>query len=368
MTEDDALRAAQLLHHRKAHLGQGEEIVPPIISSATFHVPDHTKGGYSYARAANPTCDGLEAQLGILEDASVVAFPSGMAAISAALMAVIRPGMRVVIPADGYYVTRVFAETFLKPMGVVPEFLATTAYDTADFSGVGLVYIETPSNPGLEVCDIRAVAARVRPAGAIVIADNTTMTPMLQRPLDMGADLVVAADTKAPAGHADVLFGHVAGRDPALMGRVRDWRRLSGAVPGAFEAWLVHRGVETLEVRLSRMCASAQVLAERLVNHPAVQSVRYPGLPSDPSHDVAQRQMSGFGFLIGLTMQDALVAEKFLADCPFVAQSTSFGATHTSAERRARWGDAVPEGFIRLSVGVEPVEVLWHAINTALPA
>ena len=366
MTEDDALRAAQLLHHRKAGLAQGEEIVPPIITSATFHVPDHTKGGYSYARAASPTWDALEAQLGVLEAAPVVAFPSGMAAISAALMAVVTAGMRVVIPSDGYYVTRVFAETFLKPLGIVHEFLPTLAYDTADFTGVGLVYLETPSNPGLDVCDIRAVAARARMAGARVIVDNTTMTPLLQRPLDLGADLVVAADTKAPAGHADVLFGHVAGRDSVLMGRVREWRRLSGAVPGAFEAWLVHRGIETLEVRLSRMVATAQLVAERLAAHPKVLSVRYPGLPSDAAHAVAKRQMAGFGFLISFTLQDAEVAEKFLSGCPFIAQSTSFGATHTSGERRARWGDAVPEGFIRLSVGVEPAEVLWAAIAAAL--
>jgi cystathionine gamma-lyase len=366
MRDEDALRAAQLLHHRKAGLAGGEEIVPPIISSATFHVPDHTNAPYSYARAGNPTWDGLEAQLGILEDAPVVAFPSGMAAISAALMATVTAGMRVIIPSDGYYVTRAFSETFLKPLGIQPEFLPTTAYDGADFTGAGLVYLESPSNPGLDVCDIRAVAQRAKAAGARVIADNTTMTPLLQRPLDMGADLVVAADTKAPAGHADVLFGHVAGRDQALMARVREWRRLSGAVPGAFEAWLVHRGIETLEVRLSRMCASAQVIAERLARHPKVLSVRYPGLPSDPAHGVAKRQMAGFGFLISFTMQDAVVAEKFLSDCPFIAQSTSFGATHTSAERRARWGDAVPEGFVRLSVGVEPVEVLWAAMEKAL--
>jgi cystathionine gamma-lyase len=366
MTEDDALRAAQLLHHRKAHLAGGEEIVPPIISSATFHVPDHTNARYSYARAGNPTWDGLEAQLSVLEAAETVAFPSGMAAISAALMATVTAGMRVIIPADGYYVTRVFTDSFLKPLGIQPEFLPTTAYDTADFTGAGLVYIETPSNPGLDVCDIRAVAARAKAAGAKVIADNTTMTPLLQRPLDMGVDLVVAADTKAPAGHADVLFGHVAGRDAGLMARVREWRRLSGSVPGAFEAWLVHRGIETLEVRLSRMCASAQVIAERLAAHPRVLSVRYPGLPSDPAHALARRQMAGFGFLISFVMQDADVAEKFLSDCPFVAQSTSFGATHTSAERRARWGDAVPEGFIRLSVGIEPVEVLWAAMEQAL--
>ncbi len=142
-----------------------------------------------------------------------------------------------------------------------------------------MVYLETPSNPGLDVTDIAAVAARAHAAGARVIADNTTMTPILQRPLDLGCDLVVAADTKAPAGHSDVLFGHVAGRDAALMGRVRDWRRMAGAIPGPFEAFLVHRGIETLGLRLERMCASAATIAARLAAHPGVGSLRYPGLP-----------------------------------------------------------------------------------------
>ncbi len=366
MTDDEALRAARLLHHRKARLTQGEPIAPPLISAATYHVPDHTKGGYSYGRAANPTWDELEAQLSLLEDATVVAFPSGMAAISGALMATLAAGKRVVLPSDGYYNTRLLAEEFLTPFGVGVEYLATTAFDTADFTGAGVVFIETPSNPGLDVCDIAVISARAHAAGALVIADNTTMTPLLQRPLDLGADLVVAADTKAPSGHSDLLAGHVAGRDAALMDRVRNWRRLSGAVPGAFEAWLVHRGIETLEVRLSRMCASAQIIAARLAAHPKVLAVRFPGLPSDPSHAVSKRQMSGFGFLLTFTLADAVVAERFLADCPFIAQSTSFGATHTSGERRARWGDAVPEGLIRLSVGVEPVEPLWAAIAAAL--
>ena len=367
MRDEDDLLAARLQHHRAVGLTQGAPIALPIITATTFHVPDHTKGGYSYSRAASPTWDEVEAQLSLLEEAPVVAFPSGMAAISAALMAMLSAGKRIVLPSDGYYVTRVFSEQFLAPFGVDVQMIPTTAFDTADFTGAGVVYIETPSNPGLDVCDIAAVSARAHAAGALVIADNTTMTPLLQRPLDLGADLVVAADTKAPAGHSDVLFGHVAGRDASLMTRVREWRRLSGAVPGSFEAWLVHRGIETLEVRLSRMSASAGVIAERLAAHPAVLAVRYPGLPGDASFAVAAKQMSGFGFLISFTLADGVVAEKFLADCPFIAQATSFGSTHTSGERRARWGDAVPEGLIRLSVGCEPLGPLWAAIEAALP-
>ena len=364
--EENDRRAARLLHHRKPGLAPGDPIAPPIIPASTFHLPANGTGAFAYARAGNPTWTELEAQLSLLEDAETVAFPSGMAAISAALLACLKAGDRVILPGDGYYVTRLLGAEFLQGLGVDVVTLPTTDYDAADVTGAALVYIETPSNPGLEVCDIRAVAARARAAGARVVVDNTTMTPYLQRPLDLGADLVVAADTKAPGGHSDLLAGHVAGRDATLMARVRDWRRLSGATLGPFEAWLLHRGLETLELRLDRMCRSAGTIAERLVTHPAVRAVRYPGLPGDPSHRAVGGQMVNGGFLIGLTLDSAGVAERFLSACPYLAQSTSFGATHSSAERRARWGDAVPEGFIRLSVGIEPVEVLWEAIAAAL--
>lgn len=366
VNDPNADRIARLLHHRSAGLAQGQGVAPPITPAVTFHLPEVAGAPHIYGRNGQPGWDEVEAQLEILEDAPCVAFPSGMAAISAALFATLKAGARVMIPGDGYYVTRVLSQGFLAPFGVQVVEVPTRAYDAADFAGVDVVYLETPSNPGLDVVDIRAVAARAHAAGAIVIADNTTMTPLLQRPLDLGADLVVAADTKAPAGHSDVLFGHVAGRNAALMARVRDWRRMSGAVPGPFEAWLVHRGLETLEVRLERMCASAQVIAERLAAHPRVRGLRYPGLPGDPSYRVAQAQMAAPGFLIGFELESAEAAEAFLAACPYVARTTSFGGTHSAAERRARWGDAVAPGFLRLSVGVEPVEALWRAMRAAL--
>jgi len=359
-------RVAAMLHHRTRTLQPGEPVVAGIISSATYHTPDVAGLSHVYGRSGMPTWEALETQLGLLEDADCVAFPSGMAAISAALFAGLGAGRRVLIPSDGYYVTRLLAAQVLAAYGVEVVEVATRDIATADMTGAGVVYIETPSNPGLDVCDIAAVSARAHAAGALVIVDNTTMTPLLQRPLDLGADVVVAADTKAPAGHSDVLFGHVASRDAGFVQKVRDWRRLSGAVPGAFEAWLVHRGIETLEVRLERMCASAGVVAARLAAHPGVANVRYPGLSQDPAHAVARRQMSGFGFLIGFELRDAGRAERFLTECPLIAQATSFGSTHSSGERRLRWGDAVAPGFIRLSVGLEPVEVLWAAIAAAL--
>jgi cystathionine gamma-lyase len=366
MDKDMGARIAGLLHHRNAGLEKGDPVALPLTTATSYHLPSVQGARHIYGRNGTPTWDAVEAQLALLEDAEVVSFPTGMAAIAAGLFATLKAGDTVILPSDGYYVTRVLSDGFLAPLGVTVVQIPTLSFATADFTGAAVVYIETPSNPGLDVIDIADVVARAHAAGAKVIVDNTTMTPLLQRPLDLGADLVVAADTKAPGGHSDALFGHVAGRDTALMARVRDWRRLSGAVPGAMEAWLIHRGLETLEVRLERMCRSADLIAKRLADHPAVRSVRYPGLPDDPSHALAKRQMAGFGFLIGITLADATQAEAFLERCPYMVRSTSFGGTHTSGERRARWGDAVPEGFIRLSIGVEPTETLWAAMDAAL--
>lgn len=367
MDRDAERRIAQVLHHRKAALSLGEPVVPPISVATTFHLPEAQGAAYYYGRSGQPTWDAVETQLAILEDAEVVSFPSGMAAISAALICCLKAGARVMIPSDGYYVTRLLGRDLLQVYGVEVVEVPTLEMAAADFTGLDVVYIETPSNPGLDVIDIAAIAVRAHAAGAMVIADNTTMTPLLQRPLDLGADLVVAADTKAPAGHSDALFGHVAGRDANLMARIREWRRQSGAVPGPFEAYLVHRGIETLEVRLARMCSSAAVIAERLAAHPAVKSLRFPGLAGDPAHAVAMRQMVNGGFLIGFELVDEATAEGFLARCPLIEQATSFGGVHSAAERRARWGDMVAPGFIRLSIGVEPLEVLWTAIEAALP-
>ncbi len=366
MNDDLAARVARLLHHRKDGLALGDPVVPPVVLSTTFHLPSVQGAPHYYSRGGTPTWDAVEAQLSLLEDAETVIFPSGMAAISAALTVCLRAGAAVVIPSDGYYVTRLFARDVLAPYGVTVREVATRDMAAADFTGVDLVYLETPSNPGLEVVDIRAVAARAQAAGARVIADNTTMTPLLQRPLDLGCDLTVAADTKAPAGHSDALFGHVAGRDPRLMARIREFRRQSGSVPGPFEAFLVHRGLETLELRLSRMCATAAMVAERLAAHPRVRGLRYPGLPGDPSHAVTRTQMANGGFLIAFELEGEAEAEAFLAACPLIDRATSFGGVHSAAERRARWGDAVAPGFLRLSVGIEPAEVLWAAILQAL--
>lgn len=366
MTDSPSARAANLIHLRRRKLAKGDAVPLPLTMAAMFNLPGDPAGFAQYGRFDNPTWEAVEEMLSHLEDAPAVAFPSGMGAISAVFFSQLKSGDRILLPSDGYYTTRVLAERFLKPMGVSHDLRPTRTFLDGGFDGYRLVFIETPANPGLDICDIAAVSVAAHAAGATVIADNTTMTPYGQNPLDRGADIVVAADTKAPNGHSDVLFGHVASRDEGVIAAVKDWRKVSGAIPGPFEAWLVHRGLETLEVRFDRMCSSAETIASRLREHPKVRELRFPGLADDPSHNLARAQMQRFGFLIGLTLESESAAESFINECSLIQPATSFGGVHTSAERRARWGDAVAQGFVRLSVGCEPVEELWGALAEAL--
>ncbi|MDN6400166.1 MAG: cystathionine gamma-lyase [Brachybacterium sp.] len=365
MTQDPAL-PAELLQHRVSDLPAGAPIALPLTPASTFALPGTTDAPFTYGRAGGPTWSALEEALGVLEQAEVAVLPSGMAAISSVLLTQLTPGDRVLLPSDGYYATRSLAERFLVPAGIEAVLRPTAEYAQQDLTGFTVVHLETPSNPGLDLCDIAEVSTRAHAAGALVVVDNTTLTPFGQRPLDLGADVVVASDTKAPNGHSDALLGHVASRDAAVMETVRAWRTLAGGIPGQLETWLVHRGLETLELRLDRMCTSAQVLAERLAEHPAVQGVVHPGLASHPQRELVARQMARPGSLIGLTLADEGAAERFLAAARLVVPATSFGGVHTSGERRARWGDAVPGGFVRLSVGCEPTEALWADLDAAL--
>lgn len=366
MTRTPQSRAARLAHLRRAGLAKGDPVAMPLVMASMYHLPGDPAGFSQYGRFDNATWKGVEEALGHLEEAPALAFPSGMAAISATLFPFLKTGDRILLPSDGYYTTRVLSDRFLKPLGVTVETRPTSTFLDSGFDRFRIVFVESPSNPGLDICDIAAVAEAAHKAGAIVVADNTTMTPYGQRPLDLGADIVVAADTKAPNGHSDALFGHVASRRADIMATVADWRKLSGAIPGPFEAWLVHRGLETLEVRFDRMCSSAGTIATRLAARGDLRDVRYPGLPGDASHNLARMQMDRFGFLIGLTLADEQAAERFIDRCELIQPATSFGGVHTSAERRARWGDAVDPGYVRLSIGCEPVEELWRAIEGAM--
>ncbi|MEL6416002.1 MAG: cystathionine gamma-lyase [Pseudomonadota bacterium] len=352
MDKQSSQRILAMLHARSGALGNGEPISPPIVTTAKYALAGTPNTPYTYGRDINPTVEATEAAIAALEEAPVVAFPSGMAAITAALMVNAKAGDKVLVPSDGYYVTRVMLEEMLAGHDIQFDAIPTNAYASVDLSPYAVVWIETPSNPGLDLCSIRSIAERAKETGALTIVDNTTLTPLLQRPLELGADVVVSSDTKAMAGHSDCLYGHVATRDDALFQKVWKWRKVSGAIPDPFASFLVHRGLMTLELRLERMCANASALLGVLEDHPAVEQVKYPGM----------------GFIIGLTFDSEDTAERFINDCPAIFASTSFGGIHTSAERRARWGDNVPEGFVRLSVGCEPTNVLTSAIETALAA
>jgi len=368
MTDPTDETFAAMLHHRAHSLEPGEPLMPPIAPASLYNLPGEPAAEHQYGRWSNPTWSAFEDALSALEAAQCVAFPSGMAAIASVVMSIARPGDRILMPTDGYMATRVLADTYLTPGGVEVEYVPQLEMEARDFTDFTLAFIETPTNPELHVVDIEALAVKSKAAGALLVADNTTATCLGQRPLDMGADLVVASDTKALNGHSDVLMGHVATRDEAMAERIRTWRKLVGAIPGHFEAWLAYRGLKTFDVRFERMCNSAQALAERFETHEAVSNVSYPGLPSHAGHAIAKRQMRLFGSVISLTFDSAATADAFIAAAKYIVPSTSFGGVHTTAERRARWGDAVPEGFVRLSVGCEPFDALWADIEQALGA
>jgi cystathionine gamma-lyase len=347
----------------------GAAFLPGPAFAGTYHLPgDPAEAPYTYGRFGNPTWTHFESALGELEGGAAVVFASGMAAVTAVLAVTLRPGDVVALPSDAYYTTRRLAEGYFAEMGIRVR-MAPTPGDAQKESlqGARLLWIESPSNPHLDVCDIAALSAAAHAAGALVAVDNTTATPLGQQPLALGADLVVASDTKALTGHSDLLLGHVAAKEASLVERLRTWRTQTGSVPGPMEVWLAHRSLATLELRLGRQCANAQAIATFLATRDDVSDVRYPGLPQDLAHGVAARQMSRFGGVLRFVLPDAVAAERFLRGCKLVSQATSFGSVHTTAERRARWGgDVIPEGFIRMSAGCEDPQDLIDDLAQAL--
>ncbi|XHM68279.1 cystathionine gamma-lyase [Streptomyces nigra] len=349
-----------------------EPTLPGPVFAAHYHLPGEPTGAYTYGRDENPTWTHLERAIGSLEapgedDVETLVFASGMAAISSVLFSQLRAGDAVVLPSDGYQVFPLVREQ-LEAYGIEVR-TAPTGGDAqlGVLDGVRLLWIETPSNPGLDVCDIRRLVEEAHARGALVAVDNTLATPLGQRPLELGADFSVASGTKQLTGHGDVLLGYVTGRDPEAMAGVRRWRKIVGAIPGPMEAWLAHRSLATLQLRVERQNATALAVAEALRDWPEDLAVRYPGLPKDPSHAVAARQMRRFGCVVSFTLPSRTRAERFLEALRLVDDATSFGGVRSTAERRGRWGgDDVPEGFIRMSVGAEDPEDLVTDVLQAL--
>lgn len=348
----------------------GEPFLPGPVFAAPYHLdpfagPSATPNGYG--RPDNPTRRRLEAAIGELEGGECLALSSGQAAVTGLLLALLRPGDTVLLPSDGYFPVRAFATETLAELGVRVGFVPTAGpYPALD--GVRLVLVESPANPGLDVCDLAALAARTRAAGALLAVDNTTATPLGQRPLDLGADLVVASGTKALTGHSDLLLGYLASRSAELLERIRSWRTVTGSVPGAFDAWLAHRSLATLDLRLARQSANAAAVAAALAARADVTGVRWPGLPGDPAHPVASVQLRRMPGIVSFDLGDADRVARFLSASRLVFAATSFGGLHTTADRRAQWGDDVPAGFVRLSCGVEDTADLVADLNAALDA
>jgi len=348
----------------------GRPFLPGPVFASTYPLDPETgpvPGVDGYGRPDNATRRHLEAAIGDLEGGGCLAFASGMAAVSAALFVLVRPGDTVLLPGDGYYQTRAFARAELEPRGVrvVP---VPTAGPYPDLTDVRLVLVETPANPGLDVCDIADLAAAAHSAGALLAVDNTTATPLGQRPLDLGADVVVASGTKALAGHSDLLLGYVCATDPALIDKMRAWREMSGGIPSPFDAWLAHRSLATLDLRLARQSANADAVARALQAHTGVHNVRWPGLPGDPAQPIAARQMRRVPGVVTFHLPGAEEVRRFFAASRLVIAATSFGGLHTTADRRAQWGDDTPEGLVRLSCGIEDTDDLVTDIVAALDA
>jgi len=344
---------------------QGEPFLPGPVFAAPYHLSgDPYAAPASYTRYGNPTWGRYEEAVGGLEDAEATLFSSGMAAAAALLLTNSAPGSVVAMDAGCYHGVRALAETHLEPRGVEIR-LAPPAGLAEAARGADLLWLESPSNPELEVYDLAALAG----LGVTTVVDNTTAGPLLQRPLDLGATYALTSATKQMSGHADLMLGYVTTRDAERAQALRDWRRTAGAIPGPFEVWLAHRSLPTLAIRLERMCDNALAIARLLAARDDVEGVRYPGLPGDPGHEVARRQMSGYGMVVSFDVGSADRAERFLETAQLVTDATSFGSVHTVAERRARWGgDAVPDGFIRLSAGCEDTADLLADVERALDA
>jgi cystathionine gamma-synthase len=345
----------------------------PVVFASTYvgtHEPE--RGTVGYGRDGNPTWQALEDALGRLEGGRALTFASGMAAAHA-IVELLPPGATVVVPVNCYLGVSALIDQRAALLGWTVRRVAgaDTAAVLEAASGADLVWLESPANPTIEVADLPAIGAGL-PATALLVVDNTFATPLLQRPLAWRADVVLHSATKLISGHSDALLGALVVRPDRddLLDRLKATRKLHGAIPGPMETYLVLRGLRTLPVRLERAQSNAVVLAERLAIHPGVRRVRYPGLPADPGHEVASRTMAGFGSLIAIEFADAVTANSFIDRLRLWAHATSLGGVESSLERRRRWAGelkTVPEGLVRLSVGIEHVEDLWDDLARALP-
>jgi cystathionine gamma-synthase len=364
--------------------------VMPIVQASTYAYPDLATWqavatgqapGHIYSRNSNPTVDLLEAKMAALDGTDrAVGFATGMAAITAVLFGLLRPGDRVVSIKDSYGGTNVLFEHFLPRFNIEVALCDTTDHDAIEAEvgrGCTLLYLETPTNPTLKVVDIARLAAVAKRAGAIVVTDNTFATPFNQRPAALGSDLVLHSATKFLAGHSDVMGGLVSGRAD-LMAQIYHYREIAGATLQADAAYAILKGMKTLALRMDRHNANAQAVAEHLSRHPKVEGVFYPGLAGHPGHAIAKAQMKGFGGVLSFRPRGGFEAVRTVCDNLKLAQlAAHLGGVATlagppavtshvelTAEERAKAG--IPENLVRYSVGIEDVADLIADLDQAL--
>jgi cystathionine beta-lyase/cystathionine gamma-synthase len=369
---------------RAIHQGQEPDpatgaVTVPIYQTSTFvqeAVGEHK--GYDYSRAGNPTRTALELCLASLEGADHGhAFSSGLGAVTT-IMHLVNPGERVVCVNDVYGgVYRMFTQVY-GPKGYEFEFLPALELSSNLAEHLDertrVVWLETPTNPLLNLVDIRAAAEAAHAAGAMVVVDNTFATPYLQRPLELGADLVVHSTTKYLGGHSDLIGGFAATNDPTVAERLTFLQKSLGAVPGPFDCWLVLRGLKTLAIRMRKHCENARVVAEFLHGHPKVEQVLFPGLESHPGHEIAKRQMAEFGGMVSFLAESEEEAVAICARTRIWRLAESLGGVESLIEHPARMTHAstaegpfaAPGSLIRLSVGIESADDLVADLEAAL--
>src|SRR3954452_715603 len=368
---------------RAIHEGQEPDpatgaIITPLYQTSTYvqeAVGEHK--GYDYSRVANPTRSALQIALASLEGAEHgIAFSSGLGATTT-LMHLVDPGERVVLIADVYGGVYRMTSQVYEPKGYRFDYVPADGFpqlgDHLDDS-TRIVWIESPSNPLLNVVDISAAADAAHAVGAILVVDNTFATPYLQQPLSLGADVVVHSTTKYLGGHSDVVGGFVATNDPTIAERLFFLQKSLGAVPGPFDAWLVLRGIKILALRMRRHCENARVVASFLEQHDAVEKVFFPGLPDHPGHDIAQRQMADFGGMVSFLAASEQEAVELVARTHIWRLAESLGGVESMIEvptlmTHASTADApfaAPANLVRLSVGIESVEDLVADLEQAL--
>jgi cystathionine gamma-synthase len=361
----------------------GAPVNVPVVLSSTYR----QGGDIVYGRDGNLTWAAVEEVIGGLEGGRALLFASGLAAASSLIESLPVPG-RVVVGEGSYNGTRRLladladrgrlqfrtvdtadTDKALEVCAEVAGLPEPTPEHAGRFGGGGLLWLESPTNPLLSIVDLQALIEGAHALGMEVVVDNTFATPMLQNPLRLGADAVVHSASKFLSGHSDVVLGAVASRRADVVEGCDLRRNLHGAIPGPWEAWLLLKGIRTLDVRLERAQANAAQLAERLSGHPAVSAVLYPGLPSHPGHELARRQMRGFGSMLSFEVKDgAASADATVSRVRLATAGTSIGGVETLIERRAKYEgeEQVPPGLLRLSVGIEDVEDIWRDLDGAL--